>query len=165
MEEDKYIFDAAEPEEEVYVPEQPEQSAPGPPQINVLTLETQVDFTSQKDKQEEQYTSILESFGKFYKKKSERNHFFKAVFFFVILLLLLLLVAGFAAACILLAVKKDQDWTVTVPVAAGGTAALLSALIVLPQIIATHLFPTDEDRVIVDLIAVLRGGADGGKGA
>ena len=117
------------------------------------------EMLSAKELQEEQYTHILESFGDYYEKKSERNHFFKAVFFFVILVLLVLVIAGFAVTCILLVLKKNPnpDWTLTVPVAASGTATLLGALIVLPEVIAKHLFPTDEDRVIVDLISVLKG--------
>lgn len=150
----------AETEEETYAPElQPCEETPVAPPSADGPEGAYCPYKSEQDKQEEHYTAILEAFGAFYKKKSRRNHVFKAIFFFAILALLVVLTAGFATACVLLALK-GQDWTITVPVAAAGAATVLSALVTLPQIIATHLFPTDEDRVIVDLIKVLKADDD-----
>ena len=99
---------------------------------------------------------ILEAYELYYEKKNDRNHTYKKVFFYAILSMLGLIILGFVAAGVILA-ARGANWKDTLPLLAGGTAALLTSLIVLPQIIATHLFPVKEDQVIVDLIAVLRG--------
>jgi len=99
---------------------------------------------------------ILEAYENYYEEKNGRNHTYKRVFFYAILSMLGVIILAFAAAGIIIAVR-GASWKDALPLLGGGTAALLTSLIILPQIIATHLFPVKEDQVIVDLIAVLRG--------
>ena len=126
------------------------------------------DKATETDKQNELFTQILAAYKEYYKTKNSGNLTYKKVFFYAILSMLGVIILAFAAAGIILAVR-GAAWRDALPLLGGGTAAVLTSLIILPQIIATHLFPVKEDQVIVDLIAVLRGtspdpyGAPGGE--
>jgi len=115
-----------------------------------------MDEKTETDRQNEQFTQIVAAYKEYYRKKSDGNLTYKKVFFYAILSMLGAIILAFAAAGIILAVR-GAVWRDALPLLGGGTAALLTSLIILPQIIATHLFPIKEDQVIVDLIAALRG--------
>jgi hypothetical protein len=138
------------PEEEEYFP--PSESANCG--VRAAFAETQGKPT-ETDKQNEQFTQIVETYREYYKKKSNGNLTYKKIFFFTILAASVLVIFGFAALCVALAARgtplKDA-----LPLLGGGTAALLTSFIVLPQIVATHLFPVGEDQILIDLIAALR---------
>ena len=111
---------------------------------------------TEADKQNEQFTQIVTAYREYYQKKSSSNLTYKKIFFFAILAMLGVIVLAFVAAGIFLALR-GAAWQDTLPILGGGVATLLTSLIILPQIIATHLFPVGEDQTLIDLIAVLRG--------
>ena len=140
------------PEEEEYFP--PSQSANGG--VRAAFAESQGKAT-ETDRQNEQFTQIMAVYKEFYQKKSSSNLLYKKVFFYTILAVFVFVILSFTAVCIVLAVRgtplKDA-----LPLLGGSTVALLTSFIVLPQIIASHLFPMHEEgQIIVDLIAALRG--------
>ena len=111
---------------------------------------------TERDKQNAQFTEIVQAFKTYYQKKSADNHFFKRIFFWAVIALLLLIAAGFAWVCYELTRNHGGDWKTALPVAAGSAVALVTALLKLPEIIATHLFPVGEDKVIVELVTALK---------
>ena len=145
------------PEEEEYVPlSESDQTEFVEIAVAQMEVTEEKDKATETDKQNEQFTQIVAAYKEYYKKKSGGNLTYKRVFFYAILSMLGLIILAFAAAVLILA-ARGAAWLDALPLLGGGTAALLTSLIVLPQIIATHLFPLEEDKVIVDLIAVLRG--------
>ena len=109
---------------------------------------------SERDKQDAQFTQIVEAFKSYYQKKSADNHTYKKIFFYLTMLILLVIAAGFVAVCVCLV--WAAKWQIAVPIAGAGAAAIVTALLKLPEIIATHLFPLKEDQVIVDLVKALK---------
>jgi len=145
-------------EEEEYIPLSESAQCGAQLEFNVKKdLTATRDKPTESDRQNEQFTQIVAAYKEYYRKKSNSNLTYKKIFFFAILSMLALIILGFVAAGIILA-ARGAAWKDALPLLGGGTAALLTSLIVLPQIIATHLFPLQEDQVIVDLIAVLRSG-------
>ena len=139
------------PEEEEYVPLS-ESTNCG---VRAAFAETQGKPT-ETDKQNEQFTQIVAAYREYYQKKSSSNLTYKKIFFFAILAMLGIIVLAFTATGIVLTLR-GAAWQDTLPILGGGLATLLTSLIILPQIIATHLFPVGEDQTLIDLIAALRG--------
>jgi len=109
---------------------------------------------TESDKQDKHITDILEAFKNYYEIKSEDNHQYKKIFFFVVMIILGLITLGFLLAGA--ALLFTAQWQVAASVMGGGAVTLVIALLKLPEIIATHLFPLEEDKVIVDLVKALK---------
>jgi hypothetical protein len=101
------------------------------------------------------YTQIVEAFKQNYIAKSKKNHVYKAVFFYAVIAILAFIVLGFAMLCVGLLVAQSH-WEVVLPVMGGGVTTVVVALLKLPQIVAKHLFPRGEDKIIVELIHTLK---------
>ena len=110
---------------------------------------------SEKEKQDEHYTGIVEAFKTNYINKRDDNRDYKYIFFWVTIGTLVVIVASFVALCIGLLLHAER-WTIVLPVMGGGAATVIVALLKLPQIIAKHLFPLNEDAAMVKLIKALK---------
>ena len=139
------------PEEEEYVPMNNSENCG----VRAAFEETQ-GKTTEMDKQNEQFTQIVTTYREYYQKKSSSNLTYKKIFFYAILAMLGTIVLAFVATGIVLTLR-GAAWQDTLPILGGGLVTLLTSLIILPQIIATHLFPVGEDQTLIDLIAALRG--------
>ena len=146
------------PEIEEYVPPKKRRDK--------LSLERPVNFTktesepaptqpSESDKQDAEFTEIVRAFKTYYQIKSTENHRYKKIFFWMVVAILFIITVGFALACVSLA-RNMAGWQISVPVMGSGAVTIVVALIKLPEIIATHLFPEAEDQMIVELVKVLK---------
>ena len=142
------------PEEEEYVPRSNSANCG----VRAAFAETQGKPT-ETDRQNELFTQILAAYKEYFKTKSSGNLTYKKIFFYVILSILGVIILAFVVTGILLAFR-GAAWKETMPLLASGVATLLTSLIILPKIIATHLFPVGEDQILIDLIAALRAGSN-----
>ena len=115
-----------------------------------------IDPSLQKRLQEKEYTEILILFKNNYQQKTKDNHCYKSILFSSIMATLGLILISFVALCIVLLFHPEL-WRVVVPIIGGSGATMVVALLKLPEIIAKHLFPLDEDKHMVELIKAIKG--------
>lgn len=97
------------------------------------------------------YTEMLQQYLNVHKSKANHNKVYKGIFFVVTMLILLVLIGAPMAAMILIAMK-DQVKLADIALVVSGLGGIITSIIVLPKIIAEHLFPTDEDQNMIELV-------------
>lgn len=97
------------------------------------------------------YTQILRNYVGINKSKARWNKGYKLAFFIVIVLIMLALTGGPISVFIILALKSDITAS-EITLIAGCTVGMLSAIVVLPKIIAEHLFPMNEDEHMIEMV-------------
>ena len=97
------------------------------------------------------YTKLLEKYIDRYNEKSRDNRAYKRRFFNCVMLVFGLVIVLSMAAILLLALKRAFQ-PADIATVAGAVAGSISAIIILPRIIAEHLFPKDEDQNMISLI-------------
>lgn len=93
----------------------------------------------------ELYSVLLKQYIKEYKSRSQWKKWYKLVFFIAVLCCFIGIIGASLCAIIIVALKDDPG-IYDAGAIIGSVAGIVSSLIVLPKIIAEHLFPTDEDR-------------------
>ncbi len=102
-------------------------------------------------KRSEGYTSLVESFVKYYDARCHQNKIFKAWFFYTILILfsstfcLPFLVVFLAAIG---AIGKAE----TIMASVTSLGSIIASVVIIPRIIAEYLFSQKEDETIIGMI-------------
>jgi len=109
------------------------------------------EYYAQCDIRNHTYTRLLGLYFETFRRKSIENRVYKLTFFILVMAVFVALIAGGCAVMWTIARKPAVSWS-DVGVVAGGMAGIVSALAVLPRIIAEHLFPKDEDARMIDMI-------------
>lgn len=104
------------------------------------------------EKRDESYTLLLDDYIESSKSKTAWNKVYKCIFFSVTMLILVALVAFPIAVTIIIVVKEQSNLVVDIAALVGSIIGIISAIIVLPKIIAQHLFPTNEDEHMIELV-------------
>lgn len=103
------------------------------------------------DRRNQLYTELLGKYISIYEKKERTKAKYKCVFFVSTMVLFL----GIEVCCLIgmvaLSIKGSQDWS-NVGLIIGNVAGIVSTLIILPKIIAEHLFPTNEENNMIDMV-------------
>lgn len=102
------------------------------------------------------YTQLLETYIDNYKHKEKTKGIYKCVFFIVTVLLFISIVGGGVAGIVLLCIFGDGSLANT-GVALVDVAGIISTIIVLPKIIAEHLFPTNEESNMLEMVKNMQG--------
>ena len=105
----------------------------------------------QYDRRDRLYADLLESYIKVYESKCAWNKWFKLAFFVMSILIFSGIVVVSLASLWITASKKAIGPS-DVAVVVSGMAGIISAIIVLPRIIAEHLFPTNEDENMIGMV-------------
>lgn len=107
----------------------------------------------QYDARDVAYTDLLLDYIKSYNSKRKWNTWYKLAFFIISMLAFAVIIGGSIVALIIAALKISDAavWSV-IAVAISGVASTISSIIVLPKIIANHLFPTEEDKNMIDMV-------------
>ena len=108
-------------------------------------------YGEQYDNRDELYTELLKHYIDTTKLKNNNNKKYKKVFFWVVVCAFVALVATPITATFIVLYNGLTD-TAAIIALVGGAVSAIPAVIVLPQIIAQHLFPTDEDKNMIDLV-------------
>ena len=117
--------------------------------------ESRSGFGVQYDKRDEQYTNLLKNYTNTYSKKSAVNAIYKDIFFYVTIVLLCALVV-FPITLLFIIASKESSSLSDVSVVLGSITGIVSSIIVLPKIIAEHLFPVNEDSNMIDLVKTMQ---------
>lgn len=97
------------------------------------------------------YTQLMAAYIENYKKKERTKGIYKCIFFVVTLLLFLAIIVCGLIGIVTLSIFGDGDLA-NVGIAIANIAGIISALIVLPRIIAEHLFPTNEESNMLEMV-------------
>lgn len=101
---------------------------------------------------DECYTILLKEFSDNYKKAHKTKRNFKCFFFYLVCASFVgVLVAGFHVI-ICISMKDGIDFA-DAAVAIAGLGSIISAIVVLPKIIAKHLFPKEGDEKDILLVS------------
>ena len=103
------------------------------------------------NKRNKLYTDLLGSYISIYSKKEQAKAKYKVVFFIVINFLFAGIVVCGLIGVMLLSIQGDGNLA-NVGIAIANIAGIISSLIVLPKIIAEHLFPVDEESNMIDMV-------------
>ena len=124
---------------------------------SIVTDESLVEMVGielkQYDARDVAYTDLLSDYIKSYNSKRRWNIWYKLAFFIISMLAFVVIIGGSITAIIIAALKiSDAEVWSIIAVAISGVASTVSSIIVLPKIIANHLFPTDEDKNMIDMV-------------
>lgn len=133
-----------------------EQETSGAPSSDNLPDDTEMFdaasvYGKQYDKRDYLYSKLLANYIEAYDKKSQHNKVYKAIFFGVILFIFIGLIVTSVVILFLIA-RKSTTSVADVALVVSGIAGIISAIIALPKIIAEHLFPTNEDENMIDMV-------------
>lgn len=97
------------------------------------------------------YTLLLETYIANYRRKEKIKGVYKCIFFIVTIILFIGIVVSGIIGIILLSMHGDGSLA-NVGIAIANIAGIISTLIVLPKIIAEHLFPTNEESNMLEMV-------------
>lgn len=97
------------------------------------------------------YAELLQQYIEINKSKAEWNKWYK-LFFFVVTLAILVALVIVPMVIYWNISRKCCVNSADVAVVIGCTAGIISSIIVLPKIIAQHLFPTNEDEHMIGIV-------------
>ncbi|MBQ2810004.1 MAG: hypothetical protein IJF11_03835 [Clostridia bacterium] len=117
----------------------------------------QIDFEemnvgeAEYSKRDKLYTVLLKKFFENYGKKSSHNKCYK-FFFFITIMLTFVAIVGFSVYFMAMVALKETSTYSDIPTIIGAVSGIISAIIVLPKIIAEYLFPVNEDENMLQLV-------------
>lgn len=103
-------------------------------------------------KRDKLYTMLLVQYISSNKRKATWNTVYKCIFFCVTVFILLALIVAPIIITIIIVQKDKPNLVVDLAALASSLIGVISAIIVLPEIIAKHLFPTNEDEQMIELV-------------
>lgn len=116
-----------------------------------LTERYASEYGMQYDARDELYTKLLHHYIETSEQKTRRNRKYKLSFFIIVMTVFCVLILSPIFAMFVVIFKNTTN-TVAIVSMASGAISIVSAIIVLPKIIAKHLFPADEDKNMIDLV-------------
>lgn len=109
----------------------------------------------QYDKRDKLYTDMLKKCIIKYDAKTNVNAVYKNIFFYVTIVLLCVMIL-IPLLLLFTIARKETSSAADIAVVIGSVAGIVSSIMVLPKIIAEHLFPANEDVHINDLVKSLQ---------
>lgn len=103
------------------------------------------------DNRNKLYTLLLETYIENYKCKEKSKGIYKCVFFIITIILFVAIIVGGLMGMVMLSIWRDGSWA-NVGIAITNIAGIISTLIILPRIIAEHLFPTNEESNMLEMV-------------
>lgn len=103
------------------------------------------------DQRNHLYSELLEKYILSYESKAKCNRIYKMIFFIVSLVVFFGIIFS-SFICLFIVVNKSNSSLADISVVGGAIASVISSIIILPKIIAEHLFPTNEDENMIDMV-------------
>lgn len=97
------------------------------------------------------YTELLRSYIKDYEQKAKHKKRFKSIFFWIIMIVFAG-ISGIAIVSTFMVLKHGNVTLEEVGVVISAFASAISAFIIIPKIIAEHLFPANEDENMIEMV-------------
>lgn len=108
-------------------------------------------YGRQYDRRDALYADLLRNYIKQSKDKADKNIEYKRKFFNIVMTVFCFMIFIPLLAILIVAIRGDNNVTAIIALSSSAVS-ILSAIIILPKIIAQHLFPTDEDKNMIDLV-------------
>lgn len=122
------------------------------PVSNPRPAATESDLALEREKA---YTDMVAAYVKHYITKSKSNQTMKKWFFALVFFMLFALIAG-VCVCMIFLFSCTEDSTTKLAGIISSVVGIVSSIVVLPTIMATYLFPKNEDEYIRDMIIHMR---------
>lgn len=124
-----------------------------PIEANDITLMKSIEKAKdpEYEKRNELYTSLLSQYIDTYCEKAKAKSFYKAWFFWIVMGAFILINALCLLSIVIISLKSDvtvQDLGIVI----SSSSGIFSSLIIIPKIIAEHLFPKDEDVNMIGMV-------------
>ena len=103
------------------------------------------------DKRNSLYTDLLQNYIQVYYKKEKAKSKYKALFFAATIILFCGIVIT-SLICIFMLSVEGNGSLANVGIAISNVAGIVGTLIILPKIIAEHLFPVDEESNMIGMV-------------
>ena len=103
------------------------------------------------DNRNKLYTLLLETYIENYKRKEKTKGRYKCAFFIVTIILFVAIIVCGLVGMVVLSILGDGSLA-NVGIAITNIAGIISTIIVLPRIIAEHLFPTNEESNMLEMV-------------
>lgn len=117
----------------------------------ITNIKKQLPTDSEYDRRNHLYSDLLAGYHREYQSKSRWKKWYKLLFFVITILCFLgIIIASLYA--ILLVAKKGTVNVYDLGTVLGSATGLISALIILPKIIAEHLFPLNEESYMIEMV-------------
>ena len=97
------------------------------------------------------YTQLLESYFHDSKSKSRAKRWYKLIFYITTLLCFVGIIT-ISLYALLVVARKETATVADAGTVLGSIAGIVSSLIILPKIIAEHLFPKDDDSHMISMV-------------
>ena len=101
------------------------------------------------------YNRLLRNYIADQRMRLSRKQKYRCIFFAITMFLFMIIVVS-GSACIVLSAKKINTSIADIGVALSGVSSILGVVIVLPNKIASYLFPPQEDQEVLNLIKQLQ---------
>lgn len=124
-------------------------------ELNDANLKSTIEWTNKEDKEYDQrnvlYSELLRQYIDIYTQKENAKKKYKCIFFWVTLLIFIIITIGCLLGICKISIYGDGE-LVNVGIAITNLAGIVSALLIIPKIIAEHLFPTDEESNMIGMV-------------
>lgn len=97
------------------------------------------------------YTDLLNNYIEVYKDQSQDNRKYKKWFFWIIMGMFALVIGGAILSMIFIS-SKGEITPSYLGMMIAAVSSIISVVIVLPKVIAEHLFPKDAETHIINLV-------------
>lgn len=97
------------------------------------------------------YTRLLKNYISDYINKSRDNRNYKKWFFRIIMVVFCAVIFGSIASMICISLKGEINLS-SLGMIIASVASIISVVVVLPKVIAEHLFPKDAETHIINLV-------------
>ncbi len=119
--------------------------------INNAAASQSKELDEEYNKRNGLYTELLKNYITRYNAKERMKAVYKGIFFGVIMVLFVAIVSCGLAGLILLS-QHGNGGMENIGIAIADIAGIVSSLVVLPRIIAEHLFPVDEESNMIGMV-------------
>ena len=119
--------------------------------LNEETKKETSQYGIQYDRRDESYTKLMKEYIDNYQRKAKANRIYKGIFFGVTVFAMISLIILPLIILAYMAFTHVFNFE-SIAVVLGSVASILTAVIILPKIIAEHLFPTNEDEHMIGMV-------------
>ena len=103
-------------------------------------------------KRSQHISKLYESYVEYYKNKCDLNIKLKQSFFNFFMIFLAFIIIAIPIIILIISLICDLYDDELIAIVASSAASIITAIIIIPKIIAKYLFSTDEDTVISELL-------------
>lgn len=119
--------------------------------LNSIAAAQRKEQEEEYNKRNKLYTELLGNYIARYSKKEAAKAIYKGIFFGVIMFMFVAIVVCGSVGLLLLSMYGDGTMA-NVGIAIANIAGIISSLIILPKIIAEHLFPVNEESNMIGMV-------------